>query len=98
MLFAASSFNQDLGAWSVPLVTTANQFNSSGSISKSNYDLLLIGWTGWSGGLGGSSSKSLQSNVLLGMNTQYTLGGDAQGAHDHLTAVKTWTITDLGGI
>ena len=88
-----------MSAWSIPLVTDANEFlRLAVAFTQVNYDLLLIGWTGWSGGLGGSASKSVQSSVLLEVLANYTLGADAQGAHDYLTGTKLWTITDSGGV
>ncbi len=90
------AFNQNIGNWDISLVTTMiNMFVSSG-INTTNYDALLIGWTGWSGG---SPTKLVQSNVTLGANGKtYTLGGDAEASRTYLIGTKNWTINDAGGI
>jgi surface protein len=87
-------FNQDLSDWNVDGLTSAQGFCKS--MSKANYDALLIGWTGWSGG---SPTKTVQSGVKLNVfSTKYTLsGGDAAAARNYLVTTKGWQISDGGG-
>ena len=82
----ASAFNQNLGVWDVSAVTNMESMFANVTLSTSNYDALLTGW----------SAQSLQSNVSFdGGNSQYSFA--SQGARDTLTGSPfNWTITDGG--
>ncbi len=95
-MFAYTPFNQDLGNWNVSGVTNMSGMFLDTSLSTSNYNSILTGWTGW---IGGIPTKSVKSNVPFSVGTtKYSLGTDAQNARSYLTTTKTWTITDGGGI
>ena len=86
MFSGASAFNRDLGVWNVSAVTNMESMFANVTLSTSNYDALLTGW----------SAQSLQSNVSFdGGNSQYSFA--SQGARDTLTGSPfNWTITDGG--
>ncbi|MEP2302766.1 MAG: BspA family leucine-rich repeat surface protein [Kangiellaceae bacterium] len=81
----AASFNQDIGSWNVSNVANmSNMFNGI-SLSASNYDALLIGW----------SALSLQENVSFDAGASlFTVNGES--ARAVLTDTFGWTITDGG--
>ena len=89
----ATAFDQNLSSWNITslnLTITLNNFLFNGTLSTSNYDALLIGW-------------SAQTPLLNGLapnfgNSQYTLGGAAESARNTLINTYGWTITDGGGI
>ena len=92
----ATNFNQDLGNWNVANVLNMTNMFANTSLSTTNYNDLLTGWTGW---IGGTSTKSVQSNVPFSVgSTKYTSGSTANDARNYLVTGKTWTITDGGGI
>jgi surface protein len=45
MFFNALAFNQPLGSWNISNVTNMSYMFSGNSLSKANYDSLLIGWS-----------------------------------------------------
>ena len=69
----------------------------STSLNDSNYQAILVGWTGWTGGV---ATKTVQSSVSAHFGTaKYGIGTDSEDAKNWLTGVgNTWTITDGGGI
>jgi len=90
MLFQATAFNQDIGAWNVSNVTNFIDFmrnKSAASYSAANLDSIYNGW----------SSRPVQPNLSISFWTiKYTAAG--QAGKDILTnAPNNWTITD-GGI
>jgi surface protein len=96
MFASAINFNQSLSSWDVSNVTTMNSMLDGTSISVTNYNNILTGWTGWDGT---GATKSVQSNVNFGASgRQYSTGTTAQAARLYLITGKTWTITDAGGI
>jgi len=85
MFFGASTFNQNLGSWDVSFVTMMNSMFTDVTLSQTNYDALLLGW----------SVRSLQSNVRFNAgNSQYS--SSSQAARDTLTDAFGWTVTDGG--
>lgn len=86
MFSHAHSFNQPLGSWNVSKVTNMANMFSNVSLSSSNYNDLLIGW----------SSLPLRHDVIFNAgNSLYTSIAAAQ-AHDKLINIFFWTITDGG--
>lgn len=85
MFLDATAFNKDLSKWDVSSVTKMLEMFDNSSLSTTNYDSLLIGW----------SQQQLQSNVSLGASsTQYTSA--AAAARNTLASTFNWTITDSG--
>jgi surface protein len=84
----ALNFNPDyLGNWSIQNLTTAFGMFSNSGLTTPNYDALLIGWA--------AQAPNIQSGVTLSdVPCQYTLA--AKDAHDTLTGVYSWSISDQG--
>ena len=86
MFFRAFNFSQALGSWNVTQVTNMKGMFYNVTLSTSNYDQLLRGW---------SSLPHLTHNVIFDAgNSKYSLS--AQNAKDILTINLGWTITDGG--
>jgi surface protein len=85
MFYDASSFNQPLGSWNVSSVTDMRSMFSGVTLSVSNYDDLLLGW----------SQLSLQNSVSFhGGNSMYSSAAIA--ARQSIITNFSWTITDGG--
>ena len=87
MLRYCSPFNQDLSSWNVANVTNMQNFMVGVTLSTTNYDSTLGGW----------SPQSVQNgvNVHFGSSKYST----ATGAAYRATLVsKGWTITDGGAV
>ena len=86
MFSSAIAFNQDLSGWNVSAVSNMGGMFDGVTLSTSNYDALLAGW----------SVQSVQSNVSFdGGNSQYSSA--SQDARDTLTGSPfNWAITDGG--
>lgn len=86
-MFSSSVFNQDIGNWDISNVITMNKMFQSGTLTTTNYDLLLVGW----------EAQVEQPNVLFNAGTaQYSAGASAT-ARAALVA-NGWTITDGGQV
>ena len=85
----ASAFNQNLENWDVRSVTSTglDGILKNSNISNSNYDALLIGWSG---------NTFLNSGVTMTVGSVKYSVGAAQTARNYLTGTKGWTITDGG--
>ncbi len=82
---SASSFDKNLSSWNISRTESMQNMFFGTSLSKDNYDSILISW---------ASLPSLQSDVLFGApQTEYCLG---ESARDILTGTYGWTITDAG--
>jgi surface protein len=95
MFFEATSFDQDLSSWDVSSVENfgsltedesgKKEFMKDVTLSPSNYDALLIGW----------SKLNLQDNVEIDFGrSQYSIIG--QEARASIIALDDWTIDDGG--
>ena len=86
-LYGNTSFDQDLSNWNVAGITNATDFMGSCTLSTTNYDRILSGW----------SPQSVQNGVSISFgNSQYST---ATGASYRSTLVsKGWTITDGGSV
>lgn len=81
----ATAFNQNLAAWNMSNASDMEGMFSGVTLSKLNYNLILIGW----------SIQSLQSDAIFdGGNSQYCL--TASASRGILTNTYNWTITDGG--
>jgi len=86
MLSHCSGFDQDLSNWNVSNVTYATNFMNGTTLSTTNYDRTLSGW----------SSQSVNSLSISFGNSQYST---ATGAVYRSALVSAgWTITDGGAV
>ncbi|MAO20651.1 MAG: hypothetical protein CMJ25_07855 [Phycisphaerae bacterium] len=92
-MLQGTAFDQDISAWNIGSVTNAAGFLNSGSLSTTNYDLLLDNTSGW------LSVATPQSSVSISFGTtQYTAGGNAEAGRNVLTGTYGWTIIDGGPV
>ncbi len=81
----AAAFNQDIGNWNVATVADMGSMFLGAALSTTNYDALLLGWSG----------QALQNNVFFSAgNTQYS--ASSQNARDVLVNTYGWTVSDGG--
>jgi surface protein len=87
MLFANSVFDQDLSNWVVTGITSAGNFMQSATLSITNYDRTLSGW----------SSQAVQNgvNIHFGSSNYSTATGLA---YRNALVASGWTITDGGAV
>ena len=87
MLEGCSGFDQDLSNWNVSSLRYASRMMKDCTLSTTNYDRILSGW----------SPQSVQNGVSISFgNSQYST---ATGASYRSTLVsKGWTITDGGSV
>jgi hypothetical protein len=66
--------------------------------NRTNYNALLVAWTGWSAGAPGPAGLALQAGVTIhfGASKYDTADVDAVAARAWLIGTKGWTITDGG--
>jgi surface protein len=87
MFNSASAFNQPIGTWNVGAVTNMTNMFNGVTLSIANYHNLLIGW----------DALVLQPSVNFhGGNSKYCSAA-AIAAHNNMTSIDLWVITD-GGI
>ena len=88
-MFRASTFDQNIGNWNVTKVTEmSNMFLWNTAFSRTNYDALLLGWSG----------QNVKTGVTFSAyNTKYSLSSAVVAARAALSPGKSWTITDGGG-
>lgn len=84
-MFENTPFNQDISSWDVSSVENMEDMFLDATLSTTNYDALLNGWSG----------QSVQSGVIFnGGNSQYSSVG--QVGRDILIDTYGWVITDGG--
>jgi len=88
MFYQAYAFNQNIGTWNVSSVTDMSYMFNGVTLSTSNYDSLLLGW----------SQLTLQDSVSFdGGNSKYSAGA-AVTARQSIIDNFNWVITDDGQI
>ena len=87
MFDRATSFDQNLGNWNVTSVGQANGFLYNVTLSTSNYNNTLIGW----------SPQNVQNGVNIDFGNSTYSAGSAASARATLVS-KGWTITDGGQV
>jgi surface protein len=84
MFFHATAFNNEVGSWNVSNVTDMTQMFEGATLSTTNYDKLLNGW----------SARTVKTGVVFsGGNSKYKNGAAGRAK---LINQYGWTITDGG--
>lgn len=87
MFESATAFDQNLGNWVVSSVTDMTNMLLNSGLTRTNYDLILIGW---------ESLASLQNNVNFSAGSTQFSAGAAATARADIISNFSWTITDGG--
>ena len=85
-MFQGATFNQDISGWDVSKVTNMDLMFKGSSLSTSNYDSLLIGW----------SDLNLQKDVYFGVGSTIKYSSAAEDSRNKIIDDFNWTITDGG--
>ncbi|NDE15913.1 BspA family leucine-rich repeat surface protein [bacterium] len=84
MFHGASSFNQNLGSWNIAKVTNMAVMFDGSSLNQTNYDQILIGWSG----------QAVRTGVAFNAGTaKYSTVAVAARA---FLVGQSWSITDGG--
>lgn len=86
-MFRQSAFDQNIGSWDVGNVDDMGEMFSSGSLSSTNYDSLLIGW---------SALANLQDGVNFNAGNTEACAGQAEVGRLRLINNFGWNINDAG--
>jgi hypothetical protein len=88
MFNSATSFNQNIGAWNINLMSNMNNMLDNCGLSQTNYDNLLIGW-----------SASPPFAIGLGAtNMQYTQPPSAAATARNTVLIGTYGWSFVGDI
>ena len=68
LMFMATAFNQDIGAWEVSNVTNMESMLDNSGISTANYDAILQGW----------AAQTVQNNINLGAGGLFYCNAEAE--------------------
>ncbi len=86
MFAYATTFDADIGSWTVYNVSNFTDMFLATSLSQNNYDALLSGWT----------NQPLVPNQNFNAGSTKYCSIEAQNAHAAIIANYNWTITDQG--
>ena len=86
MFNGTTAFDQNLGNWNVSTVSYMYRMFNGVTLSKDNYDALLIGWNG----------QTLKSGVTFSGGSSKYCSEDAQNARKDIIKNYGWTINDSG--
>jgi len=88
MFNGCTAFNQSVSNFDTALVTNMSYMFNGVTLSTTNYDALILKFS--------ADVQTIVAN-FHGGNSEYTLGGAVETAHDAWVA-KGWIIEDGGGI
>ncbi len=86
MFAYATTFDADIGSWTIYNVSNFTNMLLATSLSQNNYDALLTGWT----------NQPLVPNQTFHAGSTKYCSVEAQAAHAAIIANYNWTITDQG--
>jgi hypothetical protein len=84
------------GAVDFAMNSDLNDPDSSICANCTNYNTLLVAWTGWSAGAPGPAGLALQPGVVIHFGVSKYDSIDAIAARAWLIGTKGWAITDGG--
>ena len=88
ILADCSSFNQDLSNWNISSATNMDHFFHQTSISRTNYDNMLIAWS--------NSNPQNTVSTFYADSTKYSYGNPSLARYKLTVSPYQWSITDAG--
>jgi hypothetical protein len=86
MFYNATAFDQDIGSWNVSALLDASYMFTGATLSRANYESLLIGW----------DAQALQAGVSFSGGNSMYCSAAAVAARANMIASDSWDITDGG--